>query len=151
MSKKIEVRTSIVHGRGVFALRDLKAGEKIIEYKGERIDWAEAENRHPHDPKQPEHTFYFSLETGLVIDGAVDGNIARWINHACQPNCEAREINNGHNTARVFIFALTPIAAGNELFYDYGLVVEGRKTKKLKLKYACYCGGEGCRGTMLAS
>ncbi|MCC7006482.1 MAG: SET domain-containing protein-lysine N-methyltransferase [Ottowia sp.] len=151
MSKKIEVKTSVVHGRGVFALRDLKAGEKIIEYKGERIDWAEAENRHPHDPKQPEHTFYFSLETGSVIDGGVDGNIARWINHACQPNCEAREINNGDNAPRVFIFALTPIAAGDELFYDYGLVVEGRKTKKLKLKYACYCGDEACRGTMLAS
>lgn len=150
MYKKIEVRQSTIHGRGVFALSALEKGEKIIEYKGERIDWVEAERRHPHDPKQPDHTFYFSLEDGLVIDGRVKGNAAKWINHACKPNCEAREIVDKKGVLRVFIFAQTDIAPGSELFYDYGLVVEGRRSKKLEQAYRCCCGHQRCRGTMLA-
>lgn len=144
-SARIEVRASGVHGRGVYAVEPLKAGEKLIEYKGERIDWDEALRRHPHDPSQPDHTFYFHLETGGVIDAAVDGNRARWINHACTPNCEARE-----KKGRVFIHALTDIYPGEELFYDYGLVIEERYTPKLKKRFECRCGTPGCRGTMLA-
>ncbi|PIM52050.1 SET domain-containing protein-lysine N-methyltransferase [Roseateles chitinivorans] len=144
-SARIEVRASGVHGRGVYAVEPLKAGEKLIEYKGERIDWDEALRRHPHDPSQPDHTFYFHLETGGVIDAAVDGNRARWINHACSPNCEARE-----KDGRVFIHALTDISPGEELFYDYGLVIEERYTPKLKKRFECRCGTPGCRGTMLA-
>lgn len=108
MYKKIEVRQSTIHGRGVFALCALKKGEKIIEYKGERIDWEEAERRHPHDPTQPNHTFYFSLEDGLVIDGRVKGNAAKWINHACKPNCEAREIVDKRECC-AFLFSLNLI------------------------------------------
>ena len=144
-SERIEVRASGVHGRGVYAVAPLKAGDKLIEYKGQRIDWDEALRRHPHDPSQPDHTFYFHLETGGVIDAAVDGNRARWINHACSPNCEAREIKG-----RVFIHALTDISPGEELFYDYGLVIDERYTPKLKKRFECRCGTPGCRGTMLA-
>ena len=144
-SARIQVRASGVHGRGVYALVPLQAGEKLIEYKGERIEWSEALDRHPHDPSQPDHTFYFHLETGGVIDAAVGGNLARWINHACSPNCEAQEI-----VGRVFIHALTDISPGEELFYDYGLVIEERYTPKLKKRFECRCGTPGCRGTMLA-
>ncbi|MGD7360094.1 SET domain-containing protein [Ralstonia pseudosolanacearum] len=89
--------------------------------------------------------FYFSLEDGSVIDAKYGGNRARWINHACKPNCEARE-----KDGRVFIHALRDIDAGEELFYDYGLVIEGRQTKALKAQFACHCGAKKCRGTMLA-
>lgn len=58
--------------------------------------------RHPHDPEQPNHTFYFSLEDGRVIDANVGGNAARWINHSCKPNCEADEIQVS-GESRVFI------------------------------------------------
>lgn len=150
MTKKIEVRNSPIHGKGVFSLVPFAKGEKIIEYKGERIDWETAELRHPHDPSQPNHTFYFSLENNLVIDGGVKGNDARWINHACRPNCEAREIEDKKGKISVFVFARKAIAVNQELFYDYGLVVEGRRTKKLEKEYACYCGSKYCRGTMLA-
>jgi SET domain-containing protein len=142
---RIVVRCSKVHGRGVFAKVTLPARERVIEYKGERIRWDEALRRHPHDPAQPNHTFYFSLDDGSVIDGNVNGNSARWINHSCQPNCEAEEIEG-----RVFIKTLQPIQAGDELFYDYGLVIDARYTKKLKQEYACFCGTARCRGTMLA-
>lgn len=144
-SRKLIVRRSGVHGKGVFAARPVQAGERLLEYKGERISWKEAVRRHPHNPDEPNHTFYFALEDGRVIDGNVDGNSARWINHSCAPNCEAEEIDG-----RVFIQALRDISLDEELFYDYGLVIDERQTKKLKKEYACHCGARKCRGTMLA-
>jgi uncharacterized protein len=147
-SRRFQVRTSGVHGKGVFALRRIKAGETIIEYRGERISWPEALERHPHDPNDPNHTFYFSLGDGsIVIDAKVRGNAARWINHACDPNCEADEDDD---TGRVWIKALRDLKAGEELFYDYGLVIDERYTPKVKKDYECRCGAPGCRRTMLA-
>ena len=144
-SRRIAVRRSGVHGRGVFVTVQIAAGARVIEYKGERITWDEALRRHPHDPEHPNHTFYFALDDGMVIDGKIGGNQARWINHSCKPNCEADEVDG-----RVFILTLRDIQAGEELFYDYGLVLDERHTKKLKKEYACYCGHARCRGTMLA-
>ena len=143
--RRVQVRRSGVHGKGVFALAPIAAGATIFEYVGERITWAEAQRRHPHDPAQPNHTFYFHIDDSLVIDGNVGGNASRWINHACDTNCEADE-----QEGRVFIKALRDIEPGEELFYDYGLVVEGRHTAKLKREYPCHCGGANCRGTLLA-
>ncbi|MFM7705041.1 MAG: SET domain-containing protein-lysine N-methyltransferase, partial [Rubrivivax sp.] len=60
--RRIQVRRSGVHGKGVYALRPLAAGESIIEYTGEHITWKEALRRHPHDPADPNHTFYFQLD-----------------------------------------------------------------------------------------
>ena len=96
----------------------------------------------------PNHTFYFSLEDGRVIDANVGGNAARWINHSCKPNCEADEIQVG-GESRVFIFARRKLLQGEELFYDYSLNLDGKLTKKEKRDYACYCGSKKCRGTML--
>lgn len=142
--RRIQVRRSGVHGRGVYAIAPIEAGDTLIEYTGERIDWDEALRRHPHDPKQPNHTFYFHLDTGQVIDALHGGNSSRWINHSCEPNCEAEE-----EKGRVFIKALRDIQPGEELFYDYGLVIDERYTAKLKKEFACYCGSPFCRGTML--
>ena len=75
----IVVKSSPIHGKGVFVAKPIKKGEAIIEYKGERISWKLAEKRHPHDPKDPNHTFYFSLEDGRVIDAKYGGNAARWL------------------------------------------------------------------------
>ena len=144
--RRIQVRRSGVHGKGVYALQPIPAGETIIEYVGEIITWPEALRRHPHDPKDPNHTFYFSLDDGShVIDAKVGGNASRWINHACEPNCEADE-----EEGRVFIKALRDLQPGEELFYDYGLVIDERYTPKLKRDYECRCGSPHCRGTMLA-
>ncbi len=143
---RIQIRNSAIHGRGVVAARDIRAGEKLIEYKGERISWKEADRRPPSDPKDPNHTFFFSLSDGkTVIDASVGGNSARWINHSCNPNCEAEETDDG----RIFVRALRDIPAGEELNYDYGLIVDEPLTKKLKQAYECRCGNDNCRGTML--
>jgi SET domain-containing protein len=143
--RRVQVRESGVHGKGVFALRDIRAGATVLEYTGERISWKEALRRHPHDPTQPNHTFYFHIDDQHVIDANVGGNAARWINHACDTNCEADEVDG-----RIFIKTVRDVAAGEELFYDYGLVIDERQTAKLKKEYACHCGSPRCRGTMLA-
>lgn len=142
---RIAVRRSGVHGKGVFAVRPLARGEVVIEYTGERINWKEALRRHPHDPNEPNHTFYFDIGGDRVIDANVGGNSARWINHSCQPNCEADE-----EDGRVFIKALRAIKPGEELFYDYGLSTDERYTAAVKKQYECRCGAKACRGTMLA-
>jgi len=142
------VRNSAVHGNGVFAARAIAAGTKIIEYGGKTISAKEADRRHPTNPDDPFHTFFFSISSGKVIDGNDQGNDARWINHSCEANCESIESKGGK---RVHIIAKRDIKRGEELNYDYGLSIEGEKlTKTLKAQYLCRCGAESCRGTMLA-
>jgi uncharacterized protein len=143
--RRIQLRKSGVHGKGVYCLVSIKKGELIIEYKGEVITWKEALKRHPHDPANPDHTFYFHVDDKHVIDGKYNGNLSRWINHACKPNCEAEEVEG-----RIFIKALHAIKPNTELFFDYGLVIEERYTAKLKKQFECRCGTKTCRGTMLA-
>ena len=143
--RRIQTRRSGVHGKGVFAVQDLAEGETLIEYVGEIINWKEALRRHPHDPKDPNHTFYFHIDEEHVIDAKHGGNSSRWINHSCKPNCEADE-----EGGRVFIKALRNIKAGEELFYDYGLIIDAPYTKKLLAEYPCWCGAKNCRGTLLA-
>lgn len=143
--RRLQVRKSGVHGKGVFALQPIAEGELVIEYTGEIIGWDEAVRRHPHDPSQPDHTFYFHLDDERVIDGRLHGNSAKWINHSCDPNCEADD-----STGRVFLHALRDIQPGEELFFDYGLVIDERMTPSLKKRFACHCGAASCRGTMLA-
>jgi SET domain-containing protein len=141
---RVQVRRSTVHGRGVFAKQRIRKGTRIIEYTGERLPWTIAKDLPPHDPTQPYHTWYFTLEDGNVIDAGTGGNEARWINHSCEPNCETDE-----QKGRIFIYARRAIEAGEELFYDYKIVPAERRTKQLEREFACYCGSSQCRGTML--
>ncbi|MHB1122766.1 MAG: SET domain-containing protein [Ramlibacter sp.] len=143
--RRIQVRRSGVHGKGVFAVQPIAEGERIVEYVGEVITWKEAQRRHPHDPKDPNHTFYFHVDDKHVIDAKHGGNASRWINHSCDPNCEADE-----DDGRVFIKALRNIEPGEELSYDYGLIIDEPYTPRLKAEYPCWCGSKNCRGTLLA-
>lgn len=143
--KPYAVRRSAIHGRGVFATDVISRGERIIEYKGQRATWDDAMKRPDSDPDDPAHTFLFELEDGRVIDARVRGNAARWINHSCAPNCETFEDERG----RVFIEARRKIAPGEELTYDYKLIVDGRLSKAERAQYACRCGKRGCRGTLI--
>ncbi|VXA96409.1 Nuclear protein SET [Burkholderia sp. 8Y] len=143
--RRITVRTSPVHGRGVFALADLPAGALLFEYKGQRLSSKEAQRMYERSNAEDGHTFLFGLDDGRVIDGARGGNSSRWLNHSCAPNCEAEQ-----DGERVFIRSLSPIVKGQELFIDYRLTVEGRRTAALKRLYACRCSAANCRGTMLS-
>lgn len=140
------VRSSAVHGNGVFARRLIPAGEPIIEYRGERIEWSEALIRAELKGGPVNHTFFFTLADGRMIDGGSDGNEARFINHSCEPNCEAME----HQDGSVFIYSLMDIRRGEELVYNYALIYEARHTAAVRRAFVCHCGAPGCTGTMLA-
>ncbi len=140
------VLQSPVHGRGVFAARTIRKGETVIEYRGKRMTWDEACEQPASDEADPYHTFLFSLDDGRVIDAAIGGNAARWINHSCTPNCETYEDDRG----RVYVAARRKIRPGEELSYDYRLEIEGKVGKRMRKAYACRCGARRCRGTMLA-
>ncbi len=143
--RKYAVRTSKIQGRGVFADRPIKKGERIGEYTGERITENEADRRYPFDDDERHHTFLFRLEDGMIIDALHGGHAVRFINHSCNPNCEALE-----EDGRIFISALKNIAPGKEFAYDYNFILEERHTPKAKAQYPCYCGSSNCRGTILA-
>lgn len=140
--RRIIVRRSGIHGKGVFATACILGGSRLIEYKGERISDRESEGL----DTESTHTFLFMLENNEVIDGSRNGNTARWINHSCDPNCEAIE-----EDGRMFIDALRYIEAREEITIDYNLYLEARYTTALKRAYACGCGVQQCRGTLLAS
>ncbi|WP_213306340.1 SET domain-containing protein [Paraburkholderia sacchari] len=142
--KRVTVRQSPVHGKGVFALLPLHAGERIFEYKGMVTTWREAARWNARRSNSG-HTFLFGLSDGRVIDGGRGGNGARWLNHACAANCEAVEGNG-----RVFIEAIRDIAPGEELFIDYALEIE-QPDDDAQRDYACRCGAPLCRGTMLGA
>jgi uncharacterized protein len=136
---RIEVRESGVHGHGVYAMESIPKSTRIIEYTGQRVSWEGA----PNDDNDP-HTFNFGLDNGEVINPEIGGNDARWINHSCDPNCEAIEEDD-----RIFIDALRDIQVGEELFYDYALEIDEPITEESKKKFACHCRSSNCRGTML--
>ncbi len=140
----IEVRESSLHGLGVFAARRILKGARVIEYVGERVSHAEADRRYEHKEPGDAHTFLFIVDAHTVIDAGVDGNEARFVNHACDPNCES-VIEGG----RVFIEALRVIEPGEELTYDYQIQREADDPPDVDAIFACRCGSERCRGSML--
>jgi uncharacterized protein len=140
----IEVRASRLHGLGVFALHRIEAGTRVIEYLGERISHEEADRRYERKSVDDSHTFLFIADDTTVIDAGVDGNEARFVNHACDPNCESVI-----EKARVFIDAIRTIAPGEELTYDYQIQREADDPPDIDAIFACHCGSPGCRGTMM--
>ena len=145
-SLPFKVSKSGIHGRGVFAIRPIKKGRKLIEYTGELISWEEAERRYPVDPV-PYHTFLFEVGNGShCIDAQRRGSAAKWFNHSCKPNCEVEEDDD----ERVWVRARRDIKAGDEMTYDYNLTCpEKVSMKDKKLRYPCWCGAKKCRQTML--
>jgi SET domain-containing protein len=139
-----EVRASEIQGRGLFARRPIDAGTRIIEYGGEVISAAEGDRRYDESRMDRHETYLFALADGRCIDGASQGNDARFANHCCEPNCEAVEVEG-----RIWIEALRPIAPGEELTYDYGYErSEGDDARESF--YRCGCGAPRCRSTILA-
>lgn len=139
------VRKSSVHGRGAFAVRPIRKGSRLVEYTGRKLTQDQADELYPDDDDEPHHTFLFELDDEWVIDASVRGNKARWINHSCDPNCEA-VIEDG----RIWIEAIRSIRSGQELNYDYGFILDEPHTPAAKRRYPCRCGAVRCRGTILA-
>lgn len=151
MPRKISARKSKIHGNGVFALQPIAKGERIIEYKGKRRTHDEVDADESGDVESG-HTFLFTLDDEWVIDANYGGNSARWINTGCEPNCEAvlEEDEDDPRKSKVWIEATRAIKPGEELIYDYGIVLDEPHTARLKKIWACHCGSKNCRGTMLS-
>lgn len=117
------------------------AGTFVIEYVGEVVTRAEYRRRMAQLQSAGADTFYFlALTAGLVIDAGRRGNQARFMNHSCEPNCRTEKWQVGGKT-RVGLFALTDLAAGDELTFNYQLEAAGEARK-------CVCGAGACRGTI---
>jgi SET domain-containing protein len=137
MPPKLIVKNSGIHGHGCYAGEPIPADAFIIEYAGERIP-AEEAYRREEDPARP-GIYTFWIGDDWAIDGLVDGNSARYINHSCTPNCEYR-IESG----RVLIFSGREISRGEELTIDYSYAADGEKIP-------CCCGSTECRGCINAA
>jgi len=141
----MELRDSAIHGLGAFALQDIPKGTRIIEYVGEKISNAEADRRYDDDTMKNHHTFLFILNSKQCLDATFEGNESRFINHSCDPNCEAF-IPRG----RIWIESIKDIPKGAELAYDYAFEDDKKYTREDYLdKYGCRCGSANCRGTIV--
>ena len=127
-----------------FAKKDIPRRTRMIEYAGEKISNEEAERRYPDTQDTPHHTLLFTLNSKWAIDAAVNGNEARFINHSCEPNCEAVITRN-----KIWIESLRRIKAGTELSYDYQFEYLDNYTEKDLAYYVCTCGSPKCRGTIV--
>lgn len=140
-----EIRSSRIAGKGAFATRKIRKGERLIEYVGERVTHAVADARYDDEHDETHHTFLFTVNRTTVIDAAVGGNASRFINHSCDPNCESVIARS-----RVYIEAIKRIRPGEEITYDYAYLRDGTETEEEETgKYGCRCGAATCRGSIL--
>ena len=130
----IDLKPSPIHGTGGFACADLPAGTRVIEYVGERIDKRESLARCMRG-----EAFVFDLDEEWDVDGNVDWNSARFLNHSCAPNCEA-ELIDGH----IWIITIRPVSRGEELTFNYGYDLTDY------CEHPCRCGAPGCVGYIVA-
>jgi uncharacterized protein len=144
------IRNSRIQGKGAFATRAIRKGERIVEYRGERITPDEADERYPLDEDERHHTFLFTVDDDTIIDAMHRGNSAKYINHSCAPNCEAIIEESDDDIDRVWVYALRTIRPGEELTYDYHFILEEPHSPANKALYPCRCGTAACRGTILA-
>jgi len=126
---------SVIHGTGGFAKIDIAAGTRVIEYTGQRITKDESLRR-----CESGNEYIFSLNDELDLDGSVAWNPARFLNHSCEPNCEAERIEE-----HIWIIARRAIRAGEEITFNYGYALEDYRD------HPCRCGAAGCVGYMVAA
>ncbi|MCB1127569.1 MAG: SET domain-containing protein-lysine N-methyltransferase [Verrucomicrobiae bacterium] len=133
-SKWVEFRPSQIHGTGAFAIRTIRKGTRVIEYLGRKIDKAESARQ-----LEAQNPFIFDVDETFDLDGNVDWNPARFINHSCAPNCEAE-----NDEGRIWIVALRSIRPGEELSFNYGYDIADYRD------HPCECGAGNCLGYMVA-
>ncbi|MDX9857520.1 MAG: SET domain-containing protein-lysine N-methyltransferase [candidate division Zixibacteria bacterium] len=143
-SRPFVVRRSGIQGKGAFATRRIRKGQRIIEYTGKRLTTAEVDALYDDTAMERHHTFLFSVDENTTIDAAQGGNEARFINHSCDPNCEAVD-----EDGRIYIEAIKNIQPGVELTYDYNFELDEPYTRELRDFYVCRCMTRSCRGTIL--
>ncbi len=147
-NKKVwKVKTSKIHGTGVFALQNIEKDTRIIEYIGQKITRREGDKRSERrikkylNSKETGSVYIFELNSRYDIDGSYLYNKARYINHSCNPNCEV-DIVKG----RIWISSIKKIKKGTELCYDYGYEFD----KEDFTDHVCKCGSKKCIGYIIS-
>jgi SET domain-containing protein len=130
---RVRIGTSRIAGQGLFAEQDIRQSTKIIRYIGEKITQEESDRR-----LAAGNVYIFGLNEQYAIDGDTPKNIARFINHACDPNCQTEQFGN-----TIWIVAIKDIAAGEELTYNYGYEIDDEPPEP------CHCGAQNCGGYIL--
>lgn len=134
---------SQIHGWGVYAEEPIAAGDMIIEYRGEIIGNAVADKREKEYERIKLDDYMFRIDAYTVCDATLLGNVARYINASCSPNCYTQIITAGESK-RIVIYAKRDIKEGEELCYDYKFSLEYDPLKRIP----CRCGSYDCRGFM---
>jgi [histone H3]-lysine4 N-trimethyltransferase SETD1 len=135
---------SKIHAWGVFADAAISAGEMIVEYRGELIGNAVAERREiEYEAAKIGSDYMFRIDSFIVCDATKQGNVSRFINASCDPNCYTKIITFD-GTKRIVIYAKKDVEAGDELCYDYKFPLEYDEAKRIP----CHCRARDCRGYM---
>ena len=132
--KLYKIKKSKIDKNGLYASCNIKKGTKIIEYKGKII----SVNKSKTDPKfdNEKAIYLFNINKRFDLDGDFKFNIARLINHSCDPHCEV--FGEG---LKVWVYAMKDIRKGDELSYDYGFSYDENFRQ-----YPCNCRSKKCVG-----
>jgi hypothetical protein len=140
-NKKVYIGPSIIHRNGLFATDNIKPGEIVIEYVGEMITNKIADYREiEYNERGFGDCYMFRFDADNIIDATKYGNLARFINHCCEPNCKA-QCNEINGKKHILLLAKRFIKTGEEITYDYNFEVESEKIQ-------CRCGAKNCRGRL---
>ncbi|TMW61291.1 hypothetical protein Poli38472_013754 [Pythium oligandrum] len=140
--EKLEVRKSKIHGYGLFTKEKFSEGQMIVEYQGQMITQDVADVREKHYEEMGIGSCYmFRLDERTIIDATRSGNLARFMNHSCDPKAFARVVSVENNEKKIVIFAKRTIDAGEEVTYDYKFPIEDEAIR-------CDCGAPNCVGRM---
>jgi len=143
-TKYILIKNSKIHGKGIYAKKNIKKGTKIIEYIGEIISKDEGYKRAGDQYKLSKKNknlgavYVFELNKKYDLDGSFKYNLARFINHSCNPNSKYKQ-----KGLRIWIVAKNNIKKGEEISYDYGYDLKEYKNHK------CKCGSKKCIGYII--
>ena len=137
--KQLKFAKSTIHDWGLFALEPIAADEMVIEYVGQSVRCSVADSREVQYTKVGIGSSYlFRVDHETIIDATKCGNLARFINHSCNPNCYARVITV-EGQKKIVIYSKRDISVNEEITYDY-------KFPREEVKITCLCGTPQCRG-----
>eukprot|EP01051_Picozoa_sp_SAG22_P017793 SAG22_NODE_2831_length_2171_cov_1.840734_1_plen_272_part_00 len=136
--KRLRFERSLIHEWGLFTQEPIEADDVVIEYVGEVVRSKVADSREKeYERSGIGDSYLFRVDNDQVIDATKKGNVARFINHCCDPNCYARVITH-NNAPKIVIYAKRNLAPGEEVTYDYKFPIEDAKIP-------CFCGSAKCR------